>query len=56
VIKVADFYPEPELVEAFKGQDAVISTTPAHDFETEAAFVNAAVKAGHGLPLRRPPF
>jgi hypothetical protein len=44
VIKVADFYPEPELVEAFKGQDAVISTTPAHDFETETAFVNAAVR------------
>jgi hypothetical protein len=33
-------------VEAFKGQDAVISTTPAHNVETETAFVNAAVKAG----------
>ena len=44
MIKVADFYPEPELVEAFKGQDAVISTTPAHDFETEAVLRTCGVR------------
>ena len=46
VIKIADTYPEQELLEAFRSQDAVISITPAHPPETEIAFIDAAVKAG----------
>jgi hypothetical protein len=34
------------LLNAFKGQDAVISTTPAHSTQTEISFIDAAVKAG----------
>lgn len=41
---VADSYPENELVEAFKGQDAIIATTPATT--PQKVFINAAIKAG----------
>jgi hypothetical protein len=34
------------LLEAFKGQDAVISTTPAHSPQTEITFINTAMKVG----------
>lgn len=46
VIKVADSYTANELLEAFKGQDAIISTMPAHSTQTEIAFINAAVQTG----------
>jgi hypothetical protein len=34
------------LLKAFKSQDVVISTTPAHSTQTEISFIDAAVKAG----------
>lgn len=42
VVKVADDYPHQELVEAFKGQDAVISMTTAK----QEALIDAAIEAG----------
>ena len=46
VITVPDDYPEADLVEAFKGQDAVVSTISTFSAEVQRRFADAAVKAG----------
>ncbi len=46
VHRVGDNYPEAELLEAFKGQDAVISTIATASAVQQKAVADAAVKAG----------
>ena len=46
VHKVPDSYPESALVEAFKGQDVVLSTLSLRNLGPQKTFVDAAVKAG----------
>jgi hypothetical protein len=46
VHRVDDSYPENELVEAFKGQDAVISTVALGGVLQQIPMIDAAVKAG----------
>ncbi|EAW15309.1 aromatic alcohol reductase [Aspergillus clavatus NRRL 1] len=48
VYRIADSYPEPELLKAFQGHDVVISTITAQGTGTQQqkAFIDAAVKAG----------
>lgn len=46
VIRVADSFPESELVEAFKGQDAIISAISRMVVEVEKTMIDAAAKAG----------
>lgn len=46
VHRIADDYPEAELLEAFKGQDAVVSTISRFNAEQQNAIVDAAIKAG----------
>ena len=43
---VSDTYPEDEMVEAFKGKDAVVLTTGHALGGREIAIVDAAIKAG----------
>ena len=46
VHRVGDGYPDAELVEAFQGQDAVISSIARASMERQKAIIDAAVKAG----------
>ena len=46
VHRVADSYPEAELVEAFRGQDAIISSLARAGMGHQYAIIDAAVKAG----------
>lgn len=46
VFRVDDDYPEAELLEAFKGQDAVISTMATASLKLQNDIIDAAVKAG----------
>lgn len=46
VHRVADDYPESELVAAFKGQDAVISTIATAVTGQQKKLIDAAIKAG----------
>ena len=46
VIRVADSFPESELAEAFKGQDAIISAVARSGSEVEKTMIDAAVRAG----------
>ena len=44
--KVSDDYPLPDLIAAFQGQDAVISTISRLSIETQKRMIDAAVQAG----------
>ena len=46
VHRIGDDYPEAELLEAFKGQDAVISTIATSGAGQQKAIIDAAIKAG----------
>jgi uncharacterized protein YbjT (DUF2867 family) len=46
VQRIGDDYPEAELLEAFKGQDAVISTMAAVGVVQQKVIIDAAIKAG----------
>ena len=46
VHKIAEDYPEAELLEAFKGQDAVVSAITTSSTAQQHAIIDAAVKAG----------
>ena len=46
VVQVADDYPRAELVAAFKGQDAVISTISSLAIAAQKAMIDAVVEAG----------
>ena len=46
VHKVPDSYPESALIEAFQGQDVVISTLSLTNLGPQKTFIDAAVKAG----------
>lgn len=46
VHRVGDDYPEAELLEAFKGQDAVISTVTATSTVQQKAIIDTAITAG----------
>lgn len=46
VHRVSDDYPEAELLEAFKGQDAVISTIATASAGQQHSIIDAAIKAG----------
>ena len=46
VHKVDDDYPEDQLLEAFKGQDAVVCTISGAQIQQEKSIIDAAVKAG----------
>ena len=45
VQRIADDYPDHELVEAFKGQDAVISTIATASSDAQKRMADAAIKA-----------
>lgn len=46
VHSISDDYPASELLEAFKGQDAVVSTISSANNQQQHAIIDAAVKAG----------
>lgn len=46
VHRVGDDYPEAELLEAFKGQDAIISTIATASAVQQQTIIDAAIKAG----------
>ena len=46
VHRVADNYPEVELLQAFKGQDAIVSTIATAEAFKQQAIIDAAIKAG----------
>jgi saccharopine dehydrogenase-like NADP-dependent oxidoreductase len=46
VHRIGDDYPEVELLEAFQGQDAVISTIATSGAVQQKAIIDAAIKAG----------
>jgi putative NADH-flavin reductase len=46
VFRVSDDYPESELLEAFKDQDAIVSTIATASAGTQNKIIDAAVKAG----------
>jgi dihydrodipicolinate reductase len=46
VHRVSDDYPEAELLEAFKGQDAIISTMATAGVKQQEAIIDVAIKAG----------
>lgn len=46
VIRVGDDYPEEDMVEAFKGQDAVVLSLAWGAYARHAALVDASIKAG----------
>ena len=46
VHKIADDYPQAELVEAFSGQDAVVSTLATVSAGVQKRLIDAAVQAG----------
>ena len=45
-ISVSDDYPEAEVLEAFKGQDAVVSTVGGAAEKSQLSLIDFAVKAG----------
>lgn len=46
VHRIGDNYPEAELLEAFKGQDAVISTIATSNASQQKAIIDTAIRAG----------
>lgn len=46
VHRIGDDYPEAELLEAFKGQDAVVSTIATARAAGQKAIIDTAIKAG----------
>lgn len=46
VHRVGDDYPEAEVLEAFKGQDAVVSTIASAGVVKQISIVDTAIKAG----------
>jgi saccharopine dehydrogenase-like NADP-dependent oxidoreductase len=46
VHRVSDDYPEAELLKAFKGQDAIVSTIATASTAQQHAIIDAAIKAG----------
>lgn len=46
VYKVNDDYPIDQLVDAFKGQDALISTLPGRPYTVHLRMIDAAIQAG----------
>lgn len=46
VHRVDDSYPEAELLEAFKGQDAIVSTITTANAQKQKDIIDVAVKAG----------
>lgn len=46
VHRISDDYPEADLVEAFKGQDAVVSTIATANAPLQRRMADAAIKAG----------
>ncbi|KAJ6103037.1 isoflavone reductase family protein [Penicillium sp. IBT 16267x] len=46
VYKVDDDYPTDQLVEAFKGQDALVSTLPGRPYTVHLRMIDAAIQAG----------
>jgi len=46
VHKISDDYPEAELLEAFKGQDAIISTIATANAGQQKSIIDTAIKAG----------
>lgn len=46
VVKISENYPENELLEAFAGQDAVVSTITHNSLTDQIRIIDAAVKAG----------
>ncbi len=46
VHRIGDDYPEAELLQAFKGQDAVVSTIATASTVQQKAIIDAAIKAG----------
>ncbi|KAM3080830.1 hypothetical protein ACMFMG_004784 [Clarireedia jacksonii] len=44
--RVSDDYPEAELLKAFKGQDAIVSTIATASANRQHAIIDAAIKAG----------
>ena len=45
-IHIADDYPEAELLEAFQGQDAVVSAVATANLAQQKTMIDAAIKAG----------
>lgn len=45
-IKVDDDYPVDQLVDAFKGQDALVSAVPGRPYTAHLRMIHAAVQAG----------
>ena len=46
VIRIPDEYPYDEIVEAFRGQDAVVNCITSTQVEEQFKFIDAAVEAG----------
>ena len=46
VHRIADDYPEVELLQAFKGQDAIVSTIATASAVQQQSIVDTAIKAG----------
>ncbi|TPX10757.1 uncharacterized protein E0L32_008326 [Thyridium curvatum] len=46
VIHIDDDYPSDQLVEAFKGQDALVSTIPGRPYSVHLRMIDAAIEAG----------
>ncbi len=46
VHRISDDYPEAELLEAFKGQDAIVSTIATANAVQQQAIIDSAIKAG----------
>ncbi|KAM3516411.1 hypothetical protein NHJ13051_009939 [Beauveria bassiana] len=46
VFKVDDDYPLSQLIEAFQGQDALVSTLPGRPYSVHLRMIDAAVQAG----------
>ena len=44
--RVSDDYPYDKLVEAFRGQDAVVNCITGTEVEEQFKFIDAAVEAG----------
>lgn len=46
VQRISDTYPETELLEAFQGQDAIVSTIATASADVQKKFIDVAIKAG----------
>ena len=46
VFKIADSYPQDKIVEAFRGQDAVVNAITGTQIEERFRFIDAAIEAG----------